>query len=128
MAILIFEKSEEITKRLIEMLKDSGHKGAIYNSNSPTDAPRLLQHYKAKAILLDLQFVNNLSMELLRNSKMKDKGTAIIILYTHYSEYNLQQCKGLGADFFLSKYDDFEKIPGIINKIIKQNNTGAAIQ
>ena len=114
MAILIFERSAEISVRLADFIKDTTRNKEVYHANSYVEAVSLLQEVSAHAVILDANFPGNQSMELLRLIKKANSKTVVFIMYTYSDETILNEFRLLGADHLLNKYDDFEKIPGII--------------
>jgi DNA-binding NarL/FixJ family response regulator len=117
MAVLIFEKSAEVTKRLIDLVKEAGTGIRVYQADSFTRAIGLLQEKKFEIIILDMSFGEDSSLELLQMIKMINRKTTVIMMYTHTDEDFIQQCKANGAEFLFDKYNDFEKIPAIISSI-----------
>jgi DNA-binding NarL/FixJ family response regulator len=111
MPVLIFEKSEEITKRLIEMIIETQNQIQLFSAASYTDAVLLLQNINADNVLINLHFPGHLSFELLKLVKLKNRSTNVIMMYTYAGECELQQCISLGADHLVNLYDEFEKLP-----------------
>jgi DNA-binding NarL/FixJ family response regulator len=121
MAVLIFEKSAEVTNRLIELVKEGRTGVKIYTADSFTSAVNLLEQKKLEVVLLDLNFGGDFSLELLQLIKKVNSKIVVIVLYNYADEKRLQQCQTHSADFVFDKYNDFEKIPGIISTVCKQN-------
>lgn len=118
MAILIFEKSAEVSKRIIELVKEAGTGMEIYSADSFATAVSLLQEKKFKAALLDLNFGGNFSLELLQLIKKINHDTIAIMMYTHADESRIQECRANEADYIFDKYNDFEMIPGVICSLV----------
>ncbi len=115
--ILIFDNSEQITERLIELIREEKKDSRLDNATTYQQAVKILQLSDPRVILLDIKFYGNKTIELLKKIKLSNKKTAVIILFNHADEQSMKQCKDHGADFFIDKYYDFNKIPGIINSI-----------
>ena len=114
MAILIFERSAEISVRLADFIKETTRNKEVYYANSYVEAVSLLQEINARAVILDANFPTNQSMVLSGLIKKANPETMVIIMYTYSDETILDQFREIGADHLLNKYDDFEKIPALI--------------
>ena len=117
MVIAIFEKSKLITERLIDLISEINKDITFYKAVSYPDAIHLLQKCKPDAVLLDLKFSGNGSIELLKKIKAGNNKIAVIILFNITNEKKLKECKDHGADFIFDKYNEFEKIPAVINAL-----------
>jgi DNA-binding response OmpR family regulator len=79
---------------------------------------KLFKENNYAAVLLDIDLPRNESLKLLREIKKNDKETCVIILFTHIDDYIQEQCKFLGADFFLTNTTTLEKYRGFWQSII----------
>jgi DNA-binding response OmpR family regulator len=111
MAILIFEKSEAVTERLIELIGQAGIENKIYHTSLYTKALGILYRNNINTILLGLSFGETISMDFIKTIKLLNKKIKIIILHTCANDMSLYLCKEKGADYVFSKYDEFENIP-----------------
>jgi DNA-binding NarL/FixJ family response regulator len=114
MQILIVDRSIRIIERLEEIISEADNITAIHRAISYEEAKKMFKENKYDAVLLDIDLPKNDSLELLREIKKNRKETRVIILFTHIDNYIREQCKFPGADFFLDKYYDFEKISGLL--------------
>lgn len=89
----------------------------FYSAVTYEEAVNLLEECKPKVVLLDLNFHENKVADLLKIIKQSDCKTVIIVWYNHASDYSLNLCNELGADYLFDKYHEFEKIPGIISSL-----------
>lgn len=115
MSIQIFDRSREVARRLAELIKESGIEMPVHTSDTYAGSVSLLHQMKAKYVLLDLNFPGNLSCTLVRLIKNSNPGCIVIVLYTHEDKLKINQCLEHGADYLFNKYDEFEKIPDVID-------------
>jgi two-component system response regulator DctR len=120
MRLLIIDSSAEIIQRLEEMLSESKIITAILTSVSYETGIKLFKEYKPDVVLLDIFLPENKSLKLLDEMKAAKYEKSIIILSDNSNDNN-RLCKFLGVDYLLDTYHDFEKIPGIINRISYNN-------
>lgn len=117
MEVLIIDSSIQVSLRLKEILSELKFINTIYTSNSHENASQLFFRYQPGIILLGFNIPENESLNLLAKITNSSTKTSIIALFLDKNECIVEQCRLLGADYFLDKYEDFEKIPGIINGI-----------
>ena len=118
MQVLIVDSSIEVIERLEEILGEADNITAIHSAVSYEEAARFLKENKTDVMLLDCSLPENGSLKLLTEIKIPGSNTCVIILsILEDNNYKEELCKSLGADYFLDKYLEFEKIPGILNAI-----------
>ncbi len=122
MAILIFEKSVEITKRLIGLIEEARTGMEIYYTGSFNEAKTLLQTKEICAALLDLNLNEKECLALIKMAKQIERSNMVVVLYTYAEEKSLKLCKTTGADFLLDKHNDFGQIPNLMNQFLAINN------
>jgi DNA-binding NarL/FixJ family response regulator len=118
MRVLIADNSELIIQRLEELLSESTFILMIDRAFSYEEAQQLFNQNKPDVVVLDINFPGNTSYELLKEIKEEAPQTIVIVMSIRLDEYILQQCKNFGADFFFDKYNEFERVPVVINQMI----------
>ena len=91
-------------------------KGAEYALNF-REAQLSLNKVVPDILFLDINLPGVNGIEMLKIFRKKYPGLKIIISSIHTDEYYRFICGKLGADYFVSKTDAFEKIPLIINEV-----------
>jgi len=124
MTILIADSSENIIDRLESLLLETNPKAIIFRATSYKDARIIFKKFEPTVVLLDMNLTGNMTITFLKEIKEPVHKTCVIILSSVMDNNIMQLCKLHGADFFLDKYHEFEKIPDIIktcaaNKIIQ---------
>lgn len=115
MQVLILDRSEEIVKRIIDQISETNKGITFFIAVSYAASVNLLKETKPDVVLLDLNFNGNTAFELLKEIKQLNNKTVAIVWYNNASERSLKLCRKLGADYLFDKYEEFEKIPGIIS-------------
>lgn len=115
MQILLVDNSLLILQRLEELLADVISPLHIHKAVSYTDGYSLFSEKKPGMVILDVNLPQHASYRLLKEMKEAAPETIVITLSIHTEKDIQQQCKRLGSDFFFDKYDEFEKIPPIVN-------------
>ena len=124
MVIAILEKSTLIAERMVDLIKETNKGVTFHYADSYEEGFTLLIEQQPSVVLLELKFPDNNILELIKKIKTLDDKTIVIVLFSLRDEQRLAQCEAHGADYILDKYDEFEKLPEIINSIInsKGNN------
>jgi len=117
MKVLIVDSSIQIVERLKEMVSEAERLVAIHKAVSYKEATDVFLETKPDVVVLDLGLPANRSFDLIWEMKNASPAATIIILSIHTDIPTQEQCHSLGADFFFDKYNDFEKITGLINTI-----------
>jgi DNA-binding NarL/FixJ family response regulator len=115
--ILIVDTSTLIIRRLGELVSSSPEIDAVDMAISCSDAARKLRERKPDVVLLDLGMFFSNFIRLLKDIKKNYPDIFVIVVSDSPDERIRSQCEQAGADYFLDKYNEFEKIPDTIRSI-----------
>jgi len=118
MQILIVDDSELVVERLSDMLKESSMPVHIATANSYAAAQKKMKQYHPELVLLDIQLPGKNGIELLSLIKAEYPHVFTIMLTNRVSRYYKILCKSMGANHFIDKSSEFEKIPSLIQTYI----------
>jgi two-component system invasion response regulator UvrY len=122
MLVLIVDSSVHIINRLAEVLAEANYIRAIHKAVTYEEAISFCKQSKPDIVLLDNDLPANKSIDLISEIKKINDTTAIIIMSIRTDKNTREQFYSSGADFFLDKYHDFEKLPGIVDTIGASKN------
>lgn len=117
MRILIVDSSVWIPDRIISLLTETQGDYTLYKALSYREALTLFTKTDPAIVILDRSLPDNGSIALLKEIKSANKDVIVIVLSLRIDQNTRYQCILAGADFFLDKYNDFDKIPAIVNSI-----------
>ena len=122
MRVFIADDSSVVVERLADLLKEVPGAQLVGQAGDVPDAVRSIQKMKPDALILDLQMPGGSGLDVLRAVR-KDCPRLRVLICTNYPypQYR-EECLSAGADYFLDKSADFEKIPAIFRELI-QNET-----
>ena len=106
-------------ERMKGLLEEISQIGYINVASDYNEASMYVSEDKPDVVLLDINLPGKNGIEILKKIRISGHPCKVIMLTNHADEYYRQQCKELGADFFLDKSNDFAKVPDIISKIVK---------
>lgn len=115
--ILIIERSAEVLERLVQLVSEIDDPKTILKAASFEEAELLLENIQPKIVLMDSCLPEQKSINLLKKIKTENTTAKVIILSNAPDARYERHYLNMGADVFLDKYHDYEKIPGLINKI-----------
>lgn len=108
--VLIVDDSEQIRERLAAMLAESTQIRIVGQAGSGAEALESMRRRMPDTVILDIRLPGRNGIELLKEIKASYPDVTVIMLTNYdYGRYR-QQCKRLGADYFLNKTLEFEKI------------------
>lgn len=117
MKILIVDSSVWIPDRIVSLLTETQRGNTLFKALSYKEAITRFQETGPDIVILDKSLPDNGSIALLREIKSVNGNTIVIVLSLRIDPNTEEQCRLAGADIFLDKYNDFEKIPSIIDSI-----------
>jgi DNA-binding NarL/FixJ family response regulator len=117
MHLLIVDSSKLVTERLVELISETRTGIKFIIVNTCHEAIQCLDRFTPQVMLLDLDFPFYKTSQLLRLTNSSIDKIVVIGLFTIQNEYNIRQCKEHGVDYVFDKYEDFEKIPGIVAEV-----------
>lgn len=120
MKILVVDDSELVLQRLLERLGELDFIDRIFKANSYNEAIELVHKHKPHIVLLDIQMPEKNGLELLSFIKQNYPDIITIMLTNRVSDYYKDLCKSIGANDFIDKSSEFEKIPGIIESYMPE--------
>ncbi len=119
MNIYLVDDSDLLRERLIGIIAETPGIKIVGQADNVDSAISDIKNLKPDLIFLDIRLPDGSGIDLLRAIK-KTKGLPKIIMLTNYpyTQYE-KKCKEYGADHFLDKSSDFDRIPDLLKHGIK---------
>jgi DNA-binding NarL/FixJ family response regulator len=114
MSILIVDDNMAFVERMIGLLDDVSNVGFINVASDYEEASRMVEEEMPSLVLLDINLPGKNGIQILRHIRKAGSDCKVIMITNHADEFYRQQCRDLGADYFLDKSNDFAKVPSII--------------
>lgn len=119
MRVLIADDSGIVIERLADLLNEVSGVEVVGQAGNALQASLSIQQLNPDAVILDLQMPGGSGLDVLVAARGSRPNLTIIILTNFpYSQYR-QRCLDAGANFFLDKSTDFEKIPAILRTLVQ---------
>ncbi len=121
MKLLIVDDSEIISKRLKELLQDINGLEIAAIAEDGIEALSLYSAIHPDIIILDLMIPRMNGLDVLRSIRLKGNKVIVIILTNYDQSYFRQKCAELGANYFLDKSADFDKVYKICSNVLSMS-------
>ena len=120
MKIFIADDSRVIVERLADLLEEEVPGAQLVGqAGDVPGAIQGIQKMMPDALILDLQMPGGSGLDVLRAIRTDYPHLHVLVCTNYpYPQYR-EQCMSAGANFFLDKSADFEKIPGILRGLVK---------
>lgn len=113
--VLLVEDSHIIREHLIEAIATSGRVRVVGCADTETEAVTALEKDECDVIILDLGLAEGSGLEVLKFARSDIAYSPVVVIFTNYTHANSKrQTMKLGADYFLSKAADFERLRRIM--------------
>ena len=112
--VLIVDDSEQIRERLAALLAESAEIQIVGQAGNSHQALKAIERLKPDIVVLDIRLPGSSGIEVLKQIKAQHPQTQVIMLTNYDHAMYRQQCQNLGADHFLNKTREFEKIVATI--------------
>jgi DNA-binding NarL/FixJ family response regulator len=114
MKIVIADDSSLLRDRIKSLLNDLKENLVVYEAENGVDALQLIEDKKPDFAILDIRMPEMNGIEVLKKIReLKIKVKVCILTNYSYPQYK-RKCFEAGADYFLSKTEEFEDIKIVI--------------
>lgn len=121
--VLLIEDSQQISSRITKLLSLIEGLEIENCSASAEDAFSVISEKLPDVVILDTYGSEGEILNLIAGVKRQFPET-VIILFTNYMNPQYKRLSILtGADYYVDKYSEFEKLPEILKKLQKKNLT-----
>ena len=121
MKIFIADDSRVVVERLADLLEEELPEAQLVGQAG--DVPQAvcgIQKMRPDALILDLQMPGGNGLDVLRAVRADYPRLYVLICTNYpYPQYR-EECLTAGANFFLDKSAEFEKIPAILRELIQK--------
>ena len=110
MRILIADDSSVVRERLVALLSELKDIEVVGQAEDAPAALDSIQALRPDVVILDIQMPGGNGIDVLQNIKQVQRPPVVIMLTNYpYPAYR-KKCVEAGADFFLDKTMDFERV------------------
>jgi two-component system, OmpR family, response regulator len=115
--ILLVEDSEVLTRRLVELLSESGRFSVTACATSQAEATTRLQEGGFDVLVVDIELAEGNGVAVIRQARKlypEAEQPLIIVLTNYASDFVRDHCFAAGADYFLDKMRDIALLKPLV--------------
>jgi DNA-binding NarL/FixJ family response regulator len=128
MRVFIADDSKVVVRRLADLLDEVPGAQLVGQAGDVLQAVLSIQKLKPDALILDLQMPGGTGLDVLRAVRAAYPRLYVLVCTNYPYQRYREECLAAGANFFLDKSAEFEKIPAILNELIhKESNTSPTV-
>lgn len=120
MRILIADDSAVVRERLIGLLTDLRGVEVVGQAEDAIEARNLAAKLKPDVAILDLRMPKGSGADVLCDIKKLDPTAKVIMLTNYPHPENRKKCMDGGADYFLDKSTEFQKLAAVLMEMFPQ--------
>jgi len=117
--VLLVEDSSVLAERMAETMRQIPEIELIGTKDSEDDALIEIRRRRIDVVLLDLQLKQGSGFGVLRAIGSMHRKPCVVVLTNHDSAEHERSAVALGAKYFLDKARDFQRLPEILQHIVK---------
>jgi len=114
--VLVVDDSLIVVERIIRLLKEHEYIDSVLSAVNYDQAQDVLSNHEVNIALLDINMPGKNGIELLLYIKSNHPSVINIMLTNQSEDHYREMCDRLGANFFLDKTSEFEKVPDLIRE------------
>jgi len=122
MRVLLIDDSQLILDRLYEMLCAFNDVEIIGSFKNGKDALEAIKILTPDLVIIDINMPGLTGLQVLAEVKKENHKTKFIVLTLFASNYYRRKAIRLGANYFFSKVDDFEKVSIVVKHLLMRDN------
>jgi len=120
MRVFIADDSRVVVERLADLLQEVPGVQLVGRANDAPEAIHSIVRTNPDAVILDLQMPGGSGLDVLRSIRRSHPSVWVLICTNYpYPQYR-EECIAAGANYFLDKSAEFEKIPEILRDLTKK--------
>jgi len=120
MNVVLVDDSLLVRERVANIISEIPGAEVMGEAGNSIEAIEVVRKTKPDVVILDIKMPGESGLQVLRKLKNEFEGLKIIML-TNYSDSQYKaECLMHGADYFLCKSDEFNKLPEVFSKLGKR--------
>jgi len=117
MRVFIADDSQVVVERLSDLLKEVPTVQLVGSAYDVPQAIRSILDTKPDAVILDLHMPGGSGLEVLRAIRPTHPSLCVLVCTNFPYPQSREECIAAGANYFLDKSAEFEKLPAIFREL-----------
>ena len=125
--VFISDDSATVRERLVAMVLDLPEVDVVGQAEDVPGSVDAIRHTRPDVVILDVRMPGGNGIKVLREVKRMNPAPRVIMLTNYaYAQYR-KKCAEAGADFFLDKSTEFDKLPEVLEQVRQDLRTEAGL-
>jgi DNA-binding NarL/FixJ family response regulator len=121
MKVVLVDDSLLVRERIASIISEIPGAEVVGKAGDSIEAIEIVRKTKPDMVILDIKIPGENGLQVLRKFKNEFVNMKIIML-TNYSDSQYKaECLMHGADYFLSKSDEFDRLPEVFSKLARRH-------
>jgi DNA-binding NarL/FixJ family response regulator len=121
--VYVVDDSELVRERLVDMVSEIEGVEVVGETGELHGAEASIRQLRPDAVILDIRLPDGSGITLLRHMRRESLAATVIVLTNYpYPQYR-EECLDAGADYFLYKATEFDKVGEILNRMAGSRTT-----
>ena len=118
--LIIVDDSELLRSRIKTLIASVNNVKLVAEASNSVDGLQLIKMYKPDILVLDIRMPGENGLDVLENVKKTYKRMKVLIITNYPNDQYKNIALKFGADYFINKSTEFEKIHVILSKLSKE--------
>lgn len=123
--IFLVEDSVIIRERLLRLFEGLGGVEVVGDADGVPEAIAGIVAATPDVVVLDIKLKNGSGIDVLRHIEDRLPGVTVIMLTNYATGEYRRRCFEAGAEYFLDKTNEFQKLQGILDRLRHNDQRGA---
>lgn len=124
--IFIADDSDTLRERLTTMLSEVEGAEVVGQARNAAEAVEGIRSLNPDVVILDIQMPGGSGIDVLKTIKRHARPPVVMMLTNHASGLYRKKCMEWGADFFLDKSREIERLTAIFEGLIRGQGAESA--
>ncbi len=125
LSVVVVDDSVVVRERLVELLNGLSGVEVVGLAGGVDEARRVLRETRPRVVLVDIRIPGGSGFDVLQEAKALHPAPLVIILTSFPYPQFRKKCLEMGADHFLDKSLEFERVPEIVTAMVEQERAEA---
>lgn len=126
MMIFIADDSDPVRERLTAMLTEIEGAEVVGQARNVAEAVAGIQSLRPDVVILDIQMPGGSGLDVLKTIKQSARPPVVMMLTNHAHPQYRKKCMEWGADYFLNKLSEIERLAALCESLIRSGAATAA--
>ena len=122
--VVLVDDSKIVRERIFDLVTEVSGVNVVGEAGNSIDAIECVKKLQPDVVILDIKMPGDSGVEVLKKIKLSHPSLIVIMLTNYPLPQYKEKCMEYGAEYFLNKSDEFEKLTDIKKSIQNKMEAG----